>query len=146
MNWRTIDLNLLVVFDALAQDRSVTRAGQRLGISQPALSHALARLRHTLKDELFLRTPQGMVPTAKAEQLAEPIRTSLKNLRDALAEKTLFIPERAERRFVLMMNNHAALTLAAPLAAATEVTVVRTVVGASLTTCGSPRSTARKRG
>ena len=61
-----LDLNLLVVFDAIMRDRSVTRAGQRLGLSQPAMSHALTRLRHMLKDELFVRSPNGMVPTPRA--------------------------------------------------------------------------------
>jgi len=61
-----IDLNLLVVFDVIMRDRSVTRAGQRLGLSQPAMSHALTRLRHMLKDELFIRSPDGMMPTPRA--------------------------------------------------------------------------------
>jgi hypothetical protein len=58
-----IDLNLLVVFDAVMQERNVTRAGQRLGLSQPAMSHALTRLRYMLKDDLFIRSPKGMLPT-----------------------------------------------------------------------------------
>ena len=68
-----IDLNLLVVFDAIMRDRSVTRAGQRLRLSQPAMSHALARLRHMLKDELFVRSPNGMVPMPRTEELATPV-------------------------------------------------------------------------
>lgn len=64
MNWGAFDLNLLIVFDAVMQERSVTRAGSRIGLSQAAMSHALNRLRHMLKDELFVRTPQGMVPTS----------------------------------------------------------------------------------
>jgi hypothetical protein len=71
-----LDLNLLVVFDAVMQERNVTRAGQRLGLSQPAMSHALSRLRHMLKDDLFIRTPKGMLPTPRAEQLAVPVRRS----------------------------------------------------------------------
>jgi hypothetical protein len=66
-----IDLNLLVVFDAIMMERSVTRAGQRLGLSQPAISHALTRLRHMLRDELFVRSPNGMMPTPRAEQLGQ---------------------------------------------------------------------------
>jgi Bacterial regulatory helix-turn-helix protein, lysR family len=58
-----LDFNLLVVFDAVMQERNVTRAGQRLGLSQPAMSHALTRLRHMLKDDLFIRSPKGMLPT-----------------------------------------------------------------------------------
>jgi DNA-binding transcriptional LysR family regulator len=118
MNWRTIDLNLLVVFDALAQDRSVTRAGQRLGISQPALSHALARLRHMLKDDLFLRTPAGMEPTPRAQELVEPIRQALSGLRDALAGAHNFDPAGARQSFTIAVNNHAALVMAPPLAVA----------------------------
>src|SRR6266496_5925841 len=80
-----IDLNLLVVFDAVMQERSVTRAGRRLGLSQPAISHALARLRHMLKDALFIRSPNGMVPTPRAEQLALPVRQALEGLQHSLA-------------------------------------------------------------
>src|SRR5437016_18722 len=79
-----IDLNLLVVFDAIMQERNVTRAGRRLALSQPAMSHALARLRHMLKDELFIRTPKGMVPTPRAEQLALPVREALDRLQKSL--------------------------------------------------------------
>ena len=63
MNWRMLDLNLLVVFDAVAQERNATRAGTKLNMTQPAISHALARLRSALRDELFVRTPDGMEPT-----------------------------------------------------------------------------------
>src|SRR5437868_12441628 len=75
-----IDLNLLVVFDSVMQERNVTRAGQRLGLSQPAMSHALTRLRYMLKDDLFIRSPKGMLPTPRAEQLALPIRSALDGL------------------------------------------------------------------
>ena len=67
-----LDLNLLVVFDAVMRERSVTRAGKSLGLSQPAMSHALARLRHMLRDDLFIRGPRGMAPTPRAEELAVP--------------------------------------------------------------------------
>src|SRR5437016_7279037 len=79
-----MDLNLLVVFDAIMRDRNVTRAGERLGLSQPAMSHALARLRHVLKDELFVRSPRGMVPTPRAEQLAASVGAALEGLHHAL--------------------------------------------------------------
>src|SRR6266851_5422630 len=84
MNWRTFDLNLLVVFDGLFREGSVTRAGKTLGMSQPALSHALTRLRYLLKDQLFIRTPKGMVPTPRAEQLALPVRQALTQMEQAL--------------------------------------------------------------
>ena len=74
MRLRNLDLNLLLVFDAVLSARSVGRAAEVLAMSQPAVSHALNRLRHALKDGLFVRTPAGMVPTPRAEQLALPIR------------------------------------------------------------------------
>jgi DNA-binding transcriptional LysR family regulator len=111
-----IDLNLLVVFDAIMRDRSVTRAGQRLGLSQPAMSHALTRLRHMLKDELFVRSPNGMVPTPKAEELASPIRIALDGLQQSL-EPVQFDPSKATTTFRIAVDNYAAIVLVAPIAA-----------------------------
>ena len=111
-----IDLNLLVVFDAIMRDRSVTRAGQRLNLSQPAMSHALTRLRHMLKDELFVRSPNGMVPTPRAEQLATPIRIALDGLQQSL-EPVQFEPEKATAAFRIAVDNYAAIVLVAPIAA-----------------------------
>src|ERR1700688_5062594 len=96
MNWGAFDLNLLIVFDAVMQERSVTRAGGRIGLSQPAVSHALNRLRYMLKDELFIRTPDGMVPTPRAEQLAAPLRRALNDMQLALEPET-FVPQEATR-------------------------------------------------
>jgi DNA-binding transcriptional LysR family regulator len=110
-----IDLNLLLVFDAIMRDRSVTRAGQRLGLSQPAMSHALTRLRHMLKDELFVRSPNGMVPTPRAEQLATPIRTALDGLQQSL-EPIQFEPAKATTTFRIAVDNYAAIVLVAPIA------------------------------
>jgi DNA-binding transcriptional LysR family regulator len=114
MNWGAFDLNLLIVFDAVMQERSVTRAGGRIGLSQPAVSHALSRLRHMLKDELFVRTPEGMAPTPRAEQLAEPLRRALNDMQLALEPET-FVPREATRQFVIAVNNYAAVILASPL-------------------------------
>ena len=111
-----IDLNLLVVFDAIMRDRSVTRAGQRLGLSQPAISHALTRLRHMLKDELFVRSPNGMVPTPRAEELATPIRIALDGLQQSL-EPVQFEPSKATTTFRIAVDNYAAIVLVAPIAA-----------------------------
>jgi DNA-binding transcriptional LysR family regulator len=118
VNWRLLDLNLLVVFDAVAQDRSVTRAAMRLGMTQPAMSHALARLRQALGDELFVRTPAGMDATPRAQQLIDPVRIALQSLRGALDNAGEFIPAETERSFKIAVNNHAALVVAAPLATA----------------------------
>lgn len=118
MNLRSLDLNLLVVFDAVMQDRSVTKAAGRLNMAQPALSHALTRLRQALQDELFVRTPEGMVPTPKAEDLADGIRAALDSIRTVLDAAEPFVPATAERHFAIAVNNYAALVLAPPLAAA----------------------------
>jgi DNA-binding transcriptional LysR family regulator len=114
MNWGAFDLNLLIVFDAVMQERSVTRAGGRVGLSQPAVSHALGRLRHMLKDELFIRTPEGMMPTPRAEQLAEPLHRALNDMQLALEPET-FAPAEAARQFVIAINNYAAVVLAPSL-------------------------------
>lgn len=111
-----IDLNLLVAFDAVMQERSVTRAGYRIGLSQPAMSHALARLRHALKDDLFIRSPKGMVPTPRAEQLAAPIRAALDALQHSL-EPAQFDPSTTARTFRVAVDNYAAIVLVGPAAA-----------------------------
>jgi DNA-binding transcriptional LysR family regulator len=110
-----IDLNLLIVFDAVMQERNVTRAGDRLGLSQPAMSHALARLRHMLKDDLFIRTPKGMVPTPRAEQLAFHVRTALEGFQQAL-EPPAFEPSEATQTFRVAVDNYAAIVLVGPIA------------------------------
>lgn len=109
-----VDLNLLVVFDALMQDRNVTKAASRLALSQPALSHALGRLRHMLKDDLFVRSPKGMIPTPRAETLAVPIRRALDELQHSL-EPPQFDPAKTVRNFRIAVDNYAAIVLVAPL-------------------------------
>src|SRR5258706_3958378 len=111
-----IDLNLLVVFDAVMQERNVTRAGHRLGLSQPAMSHALTRLRHMLKDQLFVRSPAGMMPTPRAEELATPIRIALDGLQQSL-EPGQFEPSKATATFRSAVDNYAAIVLVAQIAA-----------------------------
>lgn len=111
-----VDLNLLVVFDAVMQERNVTRAGKRLGLSQPAMSHALTRLRYMLKDDLFIRSPKGMLPTPRAEQLALPVRAALDGLQHSL-EPTQFIPSEATRSFRIAVDNYSAIVLVGRLAA-----------------------------
>jgi hypothetical protein len=137
MNWGAFDLNLLIVFDAVMQERSVTRAGSRIGLSQPAMSHALNRLRYMLKDELFVRTPDGMTPTARAELLAQPLRNALSEMQLAL-EPAAFDPAASDRRFALAVNNYAAVVLAPPLVAA--VSAAAPGVRLDLRPSGSSRS------
>lgn len=92
---KTLDLNLLVVFDALFDERSVTRAARRLAVTQPAVSGSLKRLRQTFSDQLFLRTSHGILPTPLAETLAEPIKGLIANAQALMAPKT-FDPTTAE--------------------------------------------------
>ena len=117
MRLRNLDLNLLLVFDAVLRERSVVRAADILAISQPAVSHALNRLRHTLKDKLFVRTPDGMSPTPRAEQLALPVRKALNELQLAVEGDT-FEPSTADRRFTIAVNNYAAVVVVASILAA----------------------------
>ena len=80
MNLRSLDLNLLLVLDALLAERNVTRAAQRLHLSQPAMSNALARLRRHFDDPLLVRTGNRMAATARGESLAQPLREALQRL------------------------------------------------------------------
>lgn len=117
-SWRSLDLNLLVVFHAVMQERSATAAAAKLNMSQPAVSHALTRLRGALNDELFVRTPDGMEPTPFALNLSKGVSAALEELQLALDGASEFAPAIAEREFAVALSNHAALVLAAPLAAA----------------------------
>lgn len=105
MELEDIDLNLLVVFKQLLAERSVSRAAEALGLSQPAVSNALARLRKLLGDELFLRTPAGMEPTPFAEQLAESITYGLGMIHSALNQRSSFEPAESTRSFVIGMTD-----------------------------------------
>jgi DNA-binding transcriptional LysR family regulator len=109
-NIATLDLNLLRVFDALYEERSVTRAGQRLGVTQSAVSHALHRLRELLGDELFNRTTEGMAPTAKAREIGPRLNAALANLHAALAE-TWFDPAVADTRFSIAADPYVRFVL-----------------------------------
>jgi DNA-binding transcriptional LysR family regulator len=115
VNLSAFDLNLLLVFDALMRERSVTGAGASIGLSQPAVSHALSRLRHLLGDELFVRIPAGMAPTPRAELMAAPLANALSELKLAL-EPVAFDPATSDGRFRLALNNYAAVLIGPPLA------------------------------
>jgi DNA-binding transcriptional LysR family regulator len=106
MNLAGVDLNLLVVFDALIAERQVTRAAQKVGLSQPAASNALRRLRDLFEDDLFVKTPQGMQPTPKAMALEQPIRQVLAQIQSALVQEAPFIPETSEQVFALGMSDY----------------------------------------
>jgi LysR family transcriptional activator of mexEF-oprN operon len=103
----SLDLNLLRVFDAVARERHVTRAAEKLHLSQPAVSNALARLRQALGDELFLRRPGGVEPTSLALALAEPVAEVLDRLRQTLAVQAPFDPAASDRVFTIGLSEYA---------------------------------------
>jgi DNA-binding transcriptional LysR family regulator len=100
-----LDLNLLRVFDALVRQRKVAAAAQELGLSAPAVSNALARLRRATGDELFTRTPGGMLPTAHAAAIAPAVSDALAALEAAVARPAVFAPASGERSFRLAMTD-----------------------------------------
>jgi DNA-binding transcriptional LysR family regulator len=99
-----IDLNLVVVFDAIYRARNLTGAGRGLGLSQPAMSHALARLRSILKDPLFVRLPRGLHPTPLADEMAPALMDGLAVIRAGLERKT-FDPASSTRVFRIAMGD-----------------------------------------
>lgn len=99
LNIDTFDLNLLAVFLKLWETRSVTRASDKLALSQPAVSHALRRLRDALGDELFVSGRDGLVPTSRAEELLVPVRQALSQIGLALQSGETFVPSLAQREF-----------------------------------------------
>jgi DNA-binding transcriptional LysR family regulator len=115
VNIRDVDLNLLRVFDAVLQDRSVTAAAGRLGLTQPAVSNALARLRTLLGDALFVRTSAGMEATPFARGVAEPVRQALALLESALAHGPGFDPASATRAFRFYMSDLGQIEFLPPL-------------------------------
>src|SRR5918998_1790205 len=111
MDLHGIDLNLVVAFDALMAERSVTRAGTRIGRTQPAMSAALARLRALLKDELFVRAPGGLQPTPRALDLAEPLGRALAEIQQTLDFTQAFDPRSSATSFKLGLSDHPAFVL-----------------------------------
>jgi DNA-binding transcriptional LysR family regulator len=102
-----VDLNLLRAFDALYEERHVTRAAARIGIGQPAMSSALARLRALFDDVLFVRGHEGMLPTARARELAAPIAEAMARLRAALEPAAVFDAATSTHTFVLAGSDYA---------------------------------------
>jgi DNA-binding transcriptional LysR family regulator len=115
MNVHDIDLNLLRVFDAVLHEKGVTPAAVRLGLTQPAVSNALARLRKILGDALFVRTPRGMDATPFARELAEPVRQALALLEAALAHGPGFDAATATRAFRFYMSDLGQIEFLPPL-------------------------------
>ncbi len=117
MHLAGVDLNLAVVLHALLAERSVSRAAKRLGLSQSATSHALARLRVLLGDPVFVRTKDGIAPTPRADALADKLAASLSALENALLAAPAFDPKTAKRRFYVSASDYAEFVLLPPLLA-----------------------------
>lgn len=115
MNIRGADLNLLVVFEALMGERSVSRAARRLGLSQPATSNALARLRQLFEDPLLVRRGNAMVPTPRALELAGHVHAGLAHLQAALEGRGVFDARASTRSFTIASHDYASFVVLAPL-------------------------------
>ena len=111
MNLRAVDLNLLTVFDAVITEGNITRAAEKIGMSQPAMSIAISRFRHIAKDKLFERTGRGVKPTPRALQLAAPIRRALDIVSGALEQTGEFDISASGRGFNLVLGDYGELVL-----------------------------------
>ena len=141
MNVQDIDLNLLRVFDAVLHERGVTPAAARLGLTQPAVSNALARLRALFGDALFVRTAGGMDATPFARELAEPVRQALALLESALAHGPGFDPATSTRAFRFYMSDLGQIEFLPPLVERVQ----RDAPGVRLEAVGARRRGHRRR-
>lgn len=119
-NLRRLDLNLLLVFDALFRYRSVTMAADELAMSPSACSHALSRLRDALADELFVRTGNAMQPTAQAELMADGVSDALRILSDRLIATSPFLPATSTQTFIFAATDYTAYAILPLLVARLE--------------------------
>ena len=117
INLSRVDLNLFVVFDAIYREGNLTRAAERLHLSQPAVSHALARLRERFHDPLFERAGKGMAPTPLAKAIIGRVRLALQELESTLGEGLAFDPAEAQRIFTLAARDVMEFTALPPLMA-----------------------------
>lgn len=122
MNLRTVDLNLLVALDALLIEQHVTRAADRIGLSQPAMSSALNRLRHIFKDDLLVRTSAGMQATPRALELHEPLQKVLRQIERVIETEPEFEPTCSTQLFTVRLSDVLAALVLPPLTKALEET------------------------
>jgi LysR family transcriptional regulator, nod-box dependent transcriptional activator len=115
VNLVQFDLNLLVALDALLRERNVTRAGQRIGLSQPAMSGTLARLRDLFHDDLLVRVGRNLELTPLAQELGEPLRQCIERIEDMMDHRRSFSPARESRSFTVAASDYAAFMLLPPL-------------------------------
>jgi len=142
MNLSGLDLNLLVALDALLSERSVTRAAQRVGLSQPGMSNALGRLRRLLNDPLLVRQGATLVPTARAEALVAPVHEALELIRGALDAPLRFDPATDRRSFRLSCSDYSVLMLIGPLVRALAAEAPAVVVEVVPRLADAPRALA----
>jgi DNA-binding transcriptional LysR family regulator len=128
MDIRAVDLNLLKAFDALMGERAVTRAGSRIGLSQPAMSHALSRLRSLFSDDLFVRSRAGLEPTARAREIAPLISAAIEQIEAALNLGVGFDPAKSAGTFTAGMGEYAEVALVGRLAQAFARSAPRTTL------------------
>ena len=122
MSLANVDLNLLTIFRAIDETRHVTKAARMLGLSQPALSHALGRLRDTFGDPLFVKTPKGMAPTPLAQTLSVPIRAALGAIERDVLDRGAFDPATMVRTFRIRTTDFLEGLYATPLLNALQET------------------------
>ncbi len=130
MDIKNIDLNLLGVFQAVWNQKSISRAAKKVGLSQPAMSAALSRLRESFKDPLFVRSSEGMAPTHRAKEIAEPIHKALDLIRSSLRgdPEAVFQPQGCRREFRVAMSDWMALQVLPPLQKYLRKTAPQTTV------------------
>jgi DNA-binding transcriptional LysR family regulator len=114
MNVAALDLNLLVALNALLQEESVSRGGQKIGLSQPAMSHALGKLRDLLGDPLLVRTGGRMQLTLRAQTLRHPVREALERVHEVFVSDS-FVPASSTRTFRIFMSDYASTLLLSSL-------------------------------
>jgi DNA-binding transcriptional LysR family regulator len=110
---KTLDLNLLKALDALLDERSVTRAASRLGLTQPAVSGMLTRLRESFEDPLFVRTQRGIIPTLRALEMSEPVKRLLSDA-EALLQPPAFDPATARMTLSVAATDYALRAIVVP--------------------------------
>ncbi len=115
LNLRSVDLNLLTIFDELVRERNISKTAEKLAMSQPAVSAALQRLRLTFKDELFIRTKSGMLPTPRALQIHTRIQQSLSLITEAISMEESFKPATESRVFTILADNTFEMVALGPL-------------------------------
>jgi DNA-binding transcriptional LysR family regulator len=115
-NLRSIDLNLLLALKALIEEKSVSRAAEKMCMSQPAMSHVLRRLREQLDDPVLVKSASGMVPTARAQALLEPTVAVLREIEKIFQPPEVFDPKTSRRRFVISTSDYVTFALLLELA------------------------------